>query len=134
MKVLTLSQPWASFLAAGIKKVETRSWETSFRGRFAIHASKQVADPEALKRIMRSLSLSEELPYGVIIGTAELFQCVPIEMLEGTMYDTRIERLLGDWSPGRYGWIMQYAITFNKPIPARGHSGFWEWDKSLILE
>lgn len=43
MKVLSLTQPWASLVACGAKKIETRSWRcpTALIGqRIAIHASK----------------------------------------------------------------------------------------------
>jgi len=35
MKVLTVCQPWASLIVAGIKDVEERSWRTDYRGRLA---------------------------------------------------------------------------------------------------
>lgn len=40
MKALTLTQPWASLVALGAKKIETRSWKTAYRGPLAIHAAK----------------------------------------------------------------------------------------------
>lgn len=40
MKALSLTQPWATLVAIGAKKIETRSWSTSYRGPVAIHASK----------------------------------------------------------------------------------------------
>lgn len=42
MKVITLIQPWATLVALGEKKIETRSWSTNFRGRIAIHAGKKI--------------------------------------------------------------------------------------------
>lgn len=39
MKALTLWQPWAALVAAGVKTIETRSWGTDYRGPLAIHAS-----------------------------------------------------------------------------------------------
>lgn len=39
MKTLTLWQPWASLVAFGEKKVETRCWQTKHRGAIAIHAA-----------------------------------------------------------------------------------------------
>jgi len=39
MKAITLWQPWASLIACGAKKYETRSWSTSYRGPIAIHAA-----------------------------------------------------------------------------------------------
>jgi hypothetical protein len=38
VKALTLHQPWASLVAAGVKMIETRSWSTRYRGPLAIHA------------------------------------------------------------------------------------------------
>jgi activating signal cointegrator 1 len=39
MKAISIWQPWASLIAIGAKKYETRSWETSYRGPIAIHAA-----------------------------------------------------------------------------------------------
>ena len=39
MKAITIWQPWASLLACGGKRFETRSWATSYRGPIAIHAA-----------------------------------------------------------------------------------------------
>lgn len=36
---LTLWQPWASLVAAGVKTVETRHWSTKYRGPLIIHAA-----------------------------------------------------------------------------------------------
>lgn len=38
VKAITLHQPWASLIAAGVKTIETRSWSTPYRGIIAIHA------------------------------------------------------------------------------------------------
>ncbi len=40
MKVITLTQPWATLVAIGAKRIETRSWSTRYRGPLAIHAAK----------------------------------------------------------------------------------------------
>jgi hypothetical protein len=42
MKCLSLRQPYAELLVSGRKTVELRKWNTSFRGKFLIHASKNV--------------------------------------------------------------------------------------------
>src|SRR6202030_3531482 len=42
MKTLTLTQPWATLVALGAKRIETRSWRTSYRGPLAIHAAKRM--------------------------------------------------------------------------------------------
>lgn len=40
MKSLSLTQPYATLVSLGAKKIETRSWATSYRGPLAIHAAK----------------------------------------------------------------------------------------------
>ena len=39
MKVLSLTEPYATLIKNGKKKVETRSWKTSYREELYIHAS-----------------------------------------------------------------------------------------------
>jgi len=39
MKTLSVKQPWAYLLCAGIKDIENRTWKTNYRGRVFIHAS-----------------------------------------------------------------------------------------------
>lgn len=39
MRALSLYQPWATLVAIGAKAYETRSWQTSYRGPVAVHAS-----------------------------------------------------------------------------------------------
>ena len=41
MKCLSLKQPFAELLISGKKTVELRKWNTKFRGKFLIHASKR---------------------------------------------------------------------------------------------
>jgi activating signal cointegrator 1 len=40
IKVITLHQPWATLMAIGAKRIETRSWYTSYRGPLGIQAAK----------------------------------------------------------------------------------------------
>lgn len=135
MKAITLWQPWAQLCPKGEKLIETRSWNTNYRGRVAIHAAKSDHSGILLHMPMRELAFFQaagvcgipEPPRGVVVGTVEIENCVPIERLYGSRYDTPKERAFGDWSPGRYGWILRAPVLFKKPIPARGGQGFWEW-------
>jgi hypothetical protein len=38
MKTITILQPYASLIACGTKKIETRSWTTKYQGPITIHA------------------------------------------------------------------------------------------------
>lgn len=50
-KCMSMHQPWASLLIAGIKRHEGRSWYTSHRGRLWIASTAKPVDPEAIKEI-----------------------------------------------------------------------------------
>lgn len=86
MKAITIWQPWASLIACGAKKYETRSWATNYRGPIAIHAA--LKDPcklpllgledfeEAVQKAFGDVSSSWcLLPRGAVIATAELVDC-----------------------------------------------------------
>lgn len=95
MKAITMWQPWASLLACGAKRFETRSWQTKYRGPIAIHAAltpfKRVLktvfplhewayaqDYTAKRRFVeavRNFIDIDCLCYGKIIATAELVGC-----------------------------------------------------------
>ena len=61
---------------------------------------------------------------GAILATCSLVDCIPIEQCSA---DAR-ERAFGDYSPGRYGWILEDVKPLPDPEPARGALGLWEWD------
>lgn len=52
LRGLTLTQPWASAIALGYKRVETRSFRVSYRGPIAIHAAKRF--PRAARALRRT--------------------------------------------------------------------------------
>ena len=49
MKTLSLKQPFAELVVSGKKTIELRKWNTKFRGKFLIHASK-IPDSQAMKK------------------------------------------------------------------------------------
>jgi hypothetical protein len=64
MKCLSLRQPYAGLLVSGKKTIKLRKWNTSFRGKFLIHASKNVN-----KEKCSSLGIDyNKLNVGAIIG------------------------------------------------------------------
>jgi hypothetical protein len=94
VKALTLHQPWAEFVRRGLKKVETRSWQTAYRGPLAIHAAASLRNPEhgqrdipfdvAGWRVIPSLARmrrdDEEVNLftGLIVAFAKLADVVPM--------------------------------------------------------
>lgn len=89
MKAITIWQPWATLLAIGAKKYETRSWKTDYRGPIAIHAAakkppKQGELPwENFEAITHAIAMNlgqwrldwDNIPLGCVIATAELVGC-----------------------------------------------------------
>ena len=133
MKAFTVYQPYAYAITAGLKLYETRQRRTHIRGRVAVHAGKL-----DLKHATKGLSDNDfwglleaiggktVLPLGAVIGTVEIVDCVPVEEIMHKL--TERERVLGDYSPGRFAWVLQNPVMFDKPIPARGKQGWWNWE------
>lgn len=126
MKSLTLIQPWATLIALGKKKIETRGWKTSYRGPLLIHAGKKiyktVLDKYPFKEVLEAHGI-KELPTGVIIAKCNLIDCVEIESPpEG------IEYYFGDYTPGRYAWLLGDVEMLKEPVPAKGQLSLWEFD------
>lgn len=68
MKVITLWEPWASLIAVGAKMIETRSWNTNYRGRIAIHAAKKIVKLHPVVDILMAANdLSHNLQHGKIV-------------------------------------------------------------------
>ena len=143
MKAITLWQPWASLVAIGAKRFETRSWATTYRGPLAIHAAKKPMSSilpmiATLERKVMELSFVfspgvfhgfDSLPLGCIVATCELADCLPVEDVYHELYDMRNEEHFGDFSAGRFAWRLNGVVLLDKPIPARGAQRLWEWEK-----
>ena len=118
MKALSLKQPWAELVLLGRKKIEIRKWNTKFRGKFLIHASK-VPDDEAMKRFG-----FEELPVGMIVGEAELMDVKKYSPVEFEK-DKNLHLATSEF--GKHGFILENVKRI-KEIPAKGALGLWEFD------
>jgi len=133
MMALTLWQPWASLVALGVKRYETRSWRTSYRGRLAIHAAKRVVPVDGYAGALIAARLAEaglrlaSLPLGAVVATCTLVDCYPVESLWVELVDMGDERAFGDWSIGRYAWQLADVVPLEEPIPARGKQRLWVW-------
>jgi len=154
MKAITLTQPWASLVVVGAKRIETRSWSTSFRGQIAIHAAK--AFPGEAKRLCESRllcrafgwpaspsSLSQEwlddnaarikaLPLGCVLATANLVNCVETEaILRYVQPFSEQEEAFGNYGPKRFGFLLENVIQLAAPWPVRGSLGLWDWEPGV---
>ncbi len=128
MKALTLTQPWATLVATGMKRVETRSWRTGYRGPIAIHAAKGF--PAAARRFAEGESALGRLPLrmalGAVVCIVRLVDCRPTEEV---FEISALEQLYGDYTPGRWAWFLEELEAFEEPIRVRGALGLWNWDR-----
>lgn len=128
VKALTVKQPWATAIMFGLKQYETRSWRTPYRGRIAIHTSRRQPTREDMSVFGFDLRrrLPASFPRGVVLGT-----CVLEDVILCTRRWTESlsweERLLGNFTFGRYAWRLADVQPFDEPEPADGHLGLWEW-------
>lgn len=144
IKALTLCQPWASLIALGEKRVETRGWSTTHRGPLLIHAAKTLADPvcneDGLRELVAAepfatalgrhgITVAEQLPRGEVVAVAHIAACLPTAELGTRMRGlpeladfkaAEFERDFGDYSTGRFAWLLRPVERFGKPIPCRG--------------
>src|SRR5690348_7722015 len=88
MKALSLLQPWATLLCAGIKTVETRKFETEYRGEVCVYAGERGVplNPEMADIVMETLGFSlPAFQSGGIIGKVEITHCLPASEWVGNL-------------------------------------------------
>lgn len=125
MKAITIKQPWASLIVAGLKDIENRSWKTNFRGRILIHAGKTREKQYGMPRELfandnvYSVLTDKELPQGAIIGSVEIVDCV--------------KNHPSLWAEkGVWNWVLTNPVMFPEPIKdVKGKLSFWEYDGKL---
>jgi activating signal cointegrator 1 len=134
---ITLWQPWASLIALGIKKFETRSWETSYRGKIFIHAAARKVDKDAVGKISQYAEIPEnsEFPLGCIVAIADLKSVRRMTLGHWTIGrsicisdQTPQELASGLWFPGRFAWQLENVQQIKPPIFVKGKQKLWNSD------
>ena len=148
MWAVTVRQPHASWIADEIKPSETRSWMAPKRHwgtTIGIHASKYVPTMEELAVIAGHVHRAGGDPlivtpdrcvFGAVIATATLVECVQVWAISS--YGTSLVKTpegerrggitddgLGDYSPGRWVWLLSDVKKLAESIPACGYLGLW---------
>lgn len=132
MKAITIKQPFASLITAGLKEYEFRTWKTAYRGELLIHAGKSV-DAEAMKRFA---GYGLTFPAGCIIAKATLTECVRVtedfreelRQKNGPVYAGTTEA--ADWEG--YGFRLENVQRL-EPVYVNGMLGLWEYDPTEDL-
>lgn len=101
MKALTIRQPWATLLAIEAKAVETRSWQTKYRGPVLIHAgaghTRAERELEEMEPFFAALGghddgqerIATPLPRGQVLAVADLVDVIPTTTLDELMQKHR---------------------------------------------
>lgn len=127
VRALTLGQPWAYLICAGLKDVENRKRPTSYRGRFLVHAARWCEDDDLLDDLRdEGVDLPESFVQSAIIGYGMLLAVQPSASI---------------WAmEGRSHWRLDPtdAGLFDDPVPHAGQLGFWrpteEVKESLLAQ
>jgi hypothetical protein len=134
MRFLTLTQPWATLMAIGAKRIETRSWSTPYRGWVGIHAARtfprwarEACADSPFREVLAAhrITTPDQLPLGSVLAAVSLQYVFPTEHPMTRLKLTSQELAFGDYEPGRRAWWTDALIPLREPIPATGHLGLW---------
>ena len=154
MKAISLHQPYASLVATGAKLIETRSWPTKYLGLICIHAGLRRNTNELIGhgscwgicaglRVRMGSPESQlwtALPFGAIVAVANIVDCRLTDTFTNAELDTHYndpdralrylggwrERWFGDYSLGRYGWVLSDVVKLEYPVPVSGMQRIFE--------
>ncbi len=152
MKAISLTQPWATLVAIGAKRIETRSWRTPYRGCIAIHAARNfpprardLCYEEPFCSVLRQGqegSIVARMPLGSIVAVCDLVGCAEITLAPVIYEEATLglppesgsycvppedpEHAFGDYSPGRHAWFLAHVRQLAVPVPCRGALSLWE--------
>lgn len=135
--VITLTEPWGTLVTLGAKKIETRSWQRTYRDRLLIHTSqdfplwaKRLCLQEPFCSVLNKAGFyvypsgAHNFKLGHIIGQTRL---VDIERITPDNLPEEPERSFGDYTPGRFAWHLTDASRLAETVPATGARLLWKW-------
>jgi len=148
MRALTITQPWAGLIAAGIKLVENRPRRMikreDFGKQFAIHASREI-DRKAWARIIE-IAPETAIDYpGPMAPHARLHRLAAITsaVIAVATLDSCLDPMACGIDPshpdaaaplpidqrryffGPIGYVLRDVIALPTPVPCKGMLGFW---------
>lgn len=108
MKCISIAQPWAWAILAGLENVAYRCYRTDYRGDLLIYASLSAGGWERQQLALYGAGVPrwEELPLGMVVGLVELWACIQGEQ--------------GEW-----GWAVRNP-RFIEPVLARPGKGLFD--------
>lgn len=145
MKALPLWQPYASLIAYGAKRVETRDFPPRRLGlvagqRIVIHACKTPRDLRMLDldwfvdHVPFGFPPADQLPLGALVAVCTLDRAAEItEQSAADLFERNPqEHAFGNYARARWAWVLRDIERFAEPIPFTGSQGTFEVDDELI--
>ena len=129
MKVISIKEPFATWIMNKMKLIETRSWKTNYRGELYIHASgKSLAKEFLNNQYVFELIKDLDMNYGNIICKVNLVDCIYMdEKFLKKIKKNKQEYNLGKYELGRYAWVFEDIVPIT-PIEAKGKLNIWNYN------
>jgi len=159
MRALSLWQPWATLIAIGAKRIETRKWKPPMeRGcslQLAIHAAacwtghqqriasqglfqRELArsglDTTHIKRIQEGnpVPAAQCIPLGAIVAVAYVHGWEYTEAAE--IFLTQEELAFGNYAPGRFAWLLGDVRPLAFPVACKGRQGIFTLPADVLKQ
>lgn len=107
MLALSVRPPFAQLIIDGIKKIENRTWVPRKYG-------------EAI--LCQEIVIHQSGPNGAGLGIVNILEFLRPNDAIKKMPDQK-EYISGPWC-----WVLRVQEKWDKPIPAKGKLGLWDWD------
>ncbi|XP_078541126.1 activating signal cointegrator 1 [Lissotriton helveticus] len=130
---LSMHQPWASLLVAGIKRVEGRTWYSSHRGRLWIAAAAKRPSPQEISELessyrmlhRKSIEFPKDYPTACLLGCVDVLDCLSQEQFAEQFPDLSQE----------CGSPFVFVCTNPKELlvkfPMKGKHKIWKLDSKI---
>lgn len=131
-RVLSIRQPWASLLVAGVKRFEVRTWRPRDVGWILIHAStgkafgmRELRGERLFQLALRHAGIENEeaWPRSAIVGAVRIGHIWPPGSRPSNL--SALDTYLGSASRDEYRWEVAEARRFDTPIPCDGKLNLW---------
>ena len=125
--IITLYQPWATWIMREWKTIETRTHNrfSSLHGKtILIHAGQKTDVPAFFNPYLTKKQIldADGMVNGFILGSAYVCNIGPL-----TDFNSKAA-LIDCHSTNRFGLFLKDIKKFEKPIPAKGEMGIWYFD------
>ncbi|MBQ3636476.1 MAG: hypothetical protein II951_12815 [Bacteroidales bacterium] len=120
MKALSVTQPWASLVIAGVRNIIGKPYTTDYRGTVLIVANSQTKELDSDEEYPAEWDM--RISYAIETGSVESYDKMPLGAVLGyaTLVDvieSSDEEPINIWDDGlQYQWKLENPVRFDYPI------------------